>query len=800
MDKKNAGAFYLGLGLMTGATLALEITQTRMLSVVSWYHLAFFVISVAMFGMTLGSLLVFLRPGRFPEGDVGELLARYSILAAFSVGIAFIDQICLVPEMVFSAATVVVFARLALTVSVPFFFSGVVVTLALTRSPYPVGLTYGSDLVGAALGCLAVIPILTFLSGPGAEFATGAIMAMGAFAFSRWAKSGRLTKWSAASFAVLAALAAVHAFTLHGLTPLFVKGQLDKRTALAYERWNSFSRVTALKPREVKPAEVMWAASDRMPKTQIDAVLMNIDGLAGTVIYKMEGDPKRIDFLRYDATAMAYAVRKGRAAIIGVGGGKDVMTALVTGHADVLGVELNPAMTRTLTGPFRQFAGLADNSGVRLVTDEARSWFTRSKEKFDIIQASLIDTWAATGAGAFSLSENSIYTIEAWRVFLSRLTPGGIFTVSRWHAPDLLDETARLLSLACAALYDAGAADPASQILLGSHGHIATILVSNAPFTKTDVEAWEKYCAEMDFTPILAPGRPPPSETLRRIVDAKSISELFRIGRSTPLDLTPPTDSRPFFFNLVRMSRPWEVKQYLGRRSGVVTGNMIATLTLLTILFVTFLLGVATLVAPRYLAPPEMVRPRASALAYFALIGFGFMFTEIAFMQRLSVYLGHPVYSLAVVLFSLIFFTGLGSFASEKLGLTTFRRFAAFLFVLVGYLVAAALALPKLTVAYQAASLAGRVLLSIAVLAPAGVMMGQAFPAGMRMARGKPEAADSRDPTPWLWGVNGAAGVFASGLAVAVSIAYGIDTTMYLAAACYAAILFTLPGLLQESR
>ncbi|MCZ7583453.1 MAG: hypothetical protein M5R36_09035 [Deltaproteobacteria bacterium] len=368
--------FYAGLAALTGATLALEIIQTRILSVVSWYHLAFFVISVAMFGMTAGALAVFLRPAAFPESEVSERLARYSFYAALATALAYLDQIVLAPEMVLSASALIAFARLALTISVPFFFSGVVVTLALTRTPYPVGVTYGADLVGAAVGCVAVIPLLSWLDGPGAVFAAGAMMAVASALFAESAGTDDWRRRASILAVVLAVAALLNGVTRFGLDPIVVKGQAEKRHRIAYEKWNSFSRVVAYKPVTEPPSVFLWAASEKTPKDKVDVVTMNIDGLAGTAIYAMRGDPANVDFLRYDATAMAHALRRGKVAVIGVGGGKDVMAALAFGDTDVTGVELNPALTGALTGPYREFAGLADHPGVRLITGEARSHLT----------------------------------------------------------------------------------------------------------------------------------------------------------------------------------------------------------------------------------------------------------------------------------------------------------------------------------------------------------------------------------------------------------------------------------------
>ncbi len=193
------------------------------------------------------------------------------------------------------------------------------------------------------------------------------------------------------------------------------------------------------------------------PKVQIDQGWLNIDGDAGTPIYRYDGNPAQLDFLKYDVTALGYYVRdRGRAAVIGVGGGRDLMTASVFGFRDITGVEYNPIFVRLFATDYRDFSGAGKVPGLRLVVDDARSWFARSTENFDSIQMSLIDTWAATGAGAFTLSESGLYTVNGWKRFLARLTPRGVFSVSRWFSPEHLNETGRVLALAMASLIEEG--------------------------------------------------------------------------------------------------------------------------------------------------------------------------------------------------------------------------------------------------------------------------------------------------------------------------------------------------------
>jgi hypothetical protein len=455
-------------------------------------------------------------------------------------------------------------------------------------------------------------------------------------------------------------------------------------------------------------------------------------------------------------------------------------------------VEINPIFIELLTrrAPFREFAGLASAPGVRFQVDDARSWFTRTKERFDLVQMSMVDTWAATSAGAFTLSENGLYTLEGWKTFIDRLTPDGVFTVSRWHRMGAVDETGRMMSLAVAALLDSGVPDPCRHLFLASCGTISTLVLSRAPLGGSDLETLHRAVRDRRYDVVISPDEPPVSEVLGRIVKSATRGELEQATAGLVLDLSPPTDNRPFFFNLLSFRNPLAVAQAFGHRgplAGVVKGNLAATATLVVILFVSVVLVASTIVLPLRPALRDAGRELVvGGTLFFTLLGLGFMLVEMGLLQRLSTFLGHPVYSLSIVLFSLILATGAGSFLSERLPLRSKARFLGWGLLLGAYLLFLSFRLPGILASWQGAGTLARAALSVLFIAPAGILMGFGFPTGMRLV----QAIDPR-PTPWFWGINGAAGVLASVLAVISSIAFGIQVTLAAGAFCYLAMIPT---------
>jgi hypothetical protein len=297
-----------------------------------------------------------------------------------------------------------------------------------------------------------------------------------------------------------------------------------------------------------------------------------------------------------------------------------------------------------------------------------------------------------------------------------------------------------------------------------------------------------------EFTVLLRPDTAAPSTMLEKIISAPNRGTLDQVTAGFYLDLTPPTDARPFFFNQLRFATLLNADVFSRfTHEGVFAGNLIATLTLAMLVLISVALVAATIVLPLRPTVRETGWPLAvGGTAYFALIGVGFMMVEIALLQRMSVFLGHPVYALSIVLFSLILSTGFGSMASERVRLAGPGMLVGWSVATAAYLFALPFWLPLLLVDLDGADLLVRAGLCVLVVAPAGLLMGFGFPTGMRVV-----STISTGPTPWFWGINGAAGVLAASIAVVISIAFSIDTTLRIGAVCY--LLVAAPAVLLMS-
>ena len=751
---------YIGLFLTTLSLLQFELFLTRIFSVTMWYHFAFMAISLAMFGLAAGAIFVELMK----KGEAHAMLANFGLLFALTSAICFAAQLYIPvdPEKEIGWT-----ALAFILAAIPFVFGGMVVCVALTRFPRHTGGLYAADLAGSAAGCILTIPILNHIHAPTAVILNAGIAALAAFA---WPSNGK-TRWIAGSCgALLLSLGAINQ-SVKLVDIQWLKGGRNSHDGL-YEKWNAFSRIHV---RELGSQPFGWGLSPRYrAKREIGQLYLDIDSGAATVITKFDGNLNAVEHLKYDVTALAHYLRNPTSVlVIGIGGGRDILTSLAFGQRHVTGVEINPDILRLLTRRFGQYSGsLQNNPDVTLVHDEARSYVARSLESYGIIQASLIDTWAATSAGAYVLTENGLYTKEAWLTFLTHLTPDGILTMSRWYYEAQPAEILRLAALATASLMDIGVADPRQHVIIVRNQDVATIMVAKRPFSAADIDTVTKISKAMEFQPVLTPrfAERPEFEAI------STPGQYEHLIRTYPLNIEAPTDDSPFFFHMLRAGdllkrSTFQGMNQLNLRAVNVLGRSLAIVSGLSAIAI-----IAPLVFRRKVREARSIR----LMIYFAAIGLAFMMVEIGQLERLIVFLGHPIYGLTVVLFVLLLASSCGSFYSSRMRPCMWLlpvALAAFIF-----------ASPSVTYQLTAASTPVRIAVSALLLFPSGFFMGMAFPLGISKAVSVNEGA----PTAWYWGVNGAFSVISSVLAVAVAVFWGVTVTLLVGLGAYILALIAL--------
>jgi predicted membrane-bound spermidine synthase len=762
----NRSRIFFGISLITLSVLMLELSLTRLFSATMYYHFAFMAISLALFGSGASGVFVYV----IQRGLKPEHTGRWLSFAAMSFALSNLFSLYVIlsnpltfetgPENYYRLAKIYGAAAL------PFFFAGCAVTLAITRLASEISKLYLFDLAGAALGCLLLIPVLNFIGAINIVLLVSALGALAGVLFGSSKGGGRVAMiCSLILTAGIAGLVAYNSST-HRIDIRRSKGFEEKN--VLFSKWNSFSRITV--------------------EGDFDnGVDIKIDADAATGISKDASNSAIHQDARDSLSGLVHRLKHdANVLIIGPGGGNDVMTARVFGQKQITAVEINPIIARDVMSsePFKSYSGsIYQQRDVRLVVDEGRSFIRSSRDRYDIIQATMVDTWAATAAGAFSLSENNLYTVEAFKDYVMHLTDDGLLTMTRWYF-EPPDQLLRLISLTRTMMSELGISNPGRHIMLvrdaqpGYDRTPATFIFRRSEFTDDDVRSIEAAAETNDFQLLFTPLTRPPN-VFTQLIEAPNPAQFWSTYET---NIEPTRDNNPFFFNTVRLSNIWHVIEGTSgewQKTNLGTSILFALLGITSVLVLLFIIGPLVLVRGRALATGAATKVRY--LLYFACLGAGFIIVEVAMIQKFILFLGHPVYSLAVVLFSVLAFSAAGSYLSgrfpeERLPRTLSKVLAVLAVLVLVYVIA----LPPIFYGLVHLAREFRIVIAVLLMAPLAMLMGMPMPMGIRiLARSVPEII------PWAWGVNGATSVMGSVAALTIAILTGFNQTLVIGAALY---------------
>ncbi len=755
---------YLCVALTTLATLLLELSLTRIFSVVFYYHFGFLAISIALFGLGAGGVYSYVVASW--KTPLWTSLGRLSMLNGLLVVLALVILLAQNNE-----PTVWDLELIYCSTALPFFFSGVIVSLAIGETIAHVHRVYFFDLIGAAAGCLLLYPLLNGLGGVSAVLGAAITFAAAAAIWHSVSGSVRGRVGSVAlSLALVAFLILNQRY--HVIDIRHAKGQTI--TNEIFQHWNVFSRIGLVDLRSQGRYSIVIDAD-----ASTDIATFDCDHLtAGQRHDLMDQGP-----------ALPYALRPGgKTLIIGPGGGWDVARALSYGSHDITGVEINPIIATTIMRErFPALShGLYLRPDVHIYVEDGRSFVRRSSAKYQVLQATLVDTWASTAAGAFALSENNLYTVDAFRDYLQHLTDDGVVAFTRWGF-DPPRESLRLISLAREALSELGENQAWRHVIVGRSGSVQgwgaqdTAIISRKPLTAADFDRARALFAAAHMQAVYLPDEAiqNPFYELLHTPDPASYE------RNYVFDIRPVTDNRPFFFYSVQMrdvlkfvstashaSADYKVNTAVPLLFGLAVISLVATLLILV--FPPVVLGTRL---PRH---PGVVK----FLLYFLFIGAGYIFIEVALIQRFVLFLGHPTPALTVVIFSLLVSSGLGSAAGGRLMAHRESRLVQILGCVAMLAALLGLVLASLLTALVWLPLALKVVITVALIAPLGFAMGMPFPSGLRrLEQWHPPSVR------WAWALNAAASVLGSVCALVSAIYLGLTETMIIGGLFYLAAL-----------
>lgn len=762
------------LGMLGCSIVLFETLLTRLFSTTFWYHFGFLAISLAMLGITASGLQVFLRPNLIADDGLDERLARASagfavtsvLAVAFHLGFSFVG---------IGFGTPVFFLRLFLHVAflaVPFYFAGLAVSMLFSRFHARISRLYFVDLVGSGIGAALLVFLLQVFSGPALAFLVGSLAALAAACF---AGRSRAVPWGVLSAVLAVLFLGNDAWGL--LRVRYVKSyrpghvQEVEAPAPAFERWSPVARTTAFGPN--LDTETQLFQSYRVFN----------DAGAPTTVFGVggEADERLRRLTLRPSKAYLERVAEGRVLIIGAGGGRDIWAALLKGAQRVDAVELSPGTVGLMRGPLAEFSGrIYLHPRVSAVAGEGRSFVEHATSTYRAIELTMVDSWIGSTAGAFLFNENHLYTEEAFRSYVRRLEPDGVLVVTRYY---MFDETLRVVSTMISALSKEGARDPADHIFVVRpklNPSTGTVIAFRNPPSPDVVRQIEGKVLELGGALIWRPYLDPrqiktgPEE---RIIPMILRPESFGLTREDvlslyPRDVRPTTDDRPFFFFTQRSLFSIDPGMHAARRWALpFVGTVVLILAVLSVATMVFPLVTST-------ARAGLSLPSAVTGGYFASLGVGFMLVEVPLIQRFVLFLGHPTYAFVVVLASLLVASGVGSALSSRLDPE--RHLGRVLLAIVVTVLAVAPALDPMLRGLLGLSFRGRLLVAVLIVAPLGLLMGMAFPLGIRQL----SRLSSRS-IPWAWAINGVFSVLTTGLSLLVAVYFGFRNSLLLGGLAY---------------
>ncbi|MBI4278506.1 MAG: hypothetical protein HY660_08625 [Armatimonadetes bacterium] len=728
----------LALAFISGGALIAEVTLTRFFSFILSYHYVFVVVSIAVLGMGMGGVLAHGFRRRFS----GDILAPAALAYATTMGA--------LPVALAAVVRVDAVALYALLSFVPFLFAGTIISAAFGEFAGRATILYLADLAGAATGAGISVWILSRLGPVNTMFLVAAGGAVAGVLLSRTRGLRR-----AGALGLLVAVGVLGSNMLRTLVDVRPEAVASSKalfqvlrapsSRLAFTRWSAFART-----------DVVETERDATEKFVL------IDGGASSSMRRFGGDLRTVHDLEADLGFLPYAFRRvDTALVIGPGGGKDLLLGLLGNARHMTAVEVDPGTVAAMRH-FAPFNGaLYDHPAVSLALDEGRSFLKRTQGRYDLIFLALVRTGASERAG-LALAENYLFTLEAFSEYLSHLTEDGLVSLRVYSTPELV----RAFTTAVAALARQGyTAAQATRHLVavtdpglreGPEAAYPLLLIKRSPFTADQARRVADIVGARGFSLLFAP----------HVKEEGAIAALSEgmpleafVARERQVDLSPPRDDRPFFYEL-HPGLPGQIR--------------------------TMGWGLAGLVAAGVVLLSRLSREHGSDVwhfgGYYAALGAGFMLLEVAMIQRLILLLGHPTIAVATILGALLLFAGMGSLLSGLLQEGRLARFAALITVLIGGMsLAYAVAMPALVTAFILHTLGVRVIATLAVLLPLGLLLGMPFPTGMRLLQHRRLAS----LVTAMWTTNGVASVIGAVTAVALAMTWGFTWSIVGGSLCY---------------
>jgi hypothetical protein len=809
----------LALALIAAAGVALELALMRGLAFRFSSHFAGIVISVGLLGFgAAGSLLTFIRPFVLRQQRTALVILALSLVAAIpacwwlsqlvNLNVNFLAWNFLDPDKTDAPSVLL----LELLMLLPLMFTGAFIGVALMDSPTRINGHYASDLLGSGIGGIAAVLAMNLLSTAGLLLAITLAAILAALLLLRWRNPAHLiTATLALALTLLLALLMPQQPTPNPYKPLTLATLIGNK--IIYHADGPLGTIDVADGPSLHGAPQLSLQYLEYPPPHIE---LFVDGDGPTLIFDCK-TPADWQFTDFRTAAAPYHLRPNLAppkvCIIGAGGGVEIGLATFHQSPDITALEFNPQIIHAMTGPLANRGGsIYSAPGVHILNQEARGFFASTSASFDIIEFPPVGGFGAAGSDA--TQESYFYTTDSLRLMFQHLSPTGILALTRGISRPPREEL-RAFDLAAQTLR-AENLDPAQHLAMIRGNFSCTILLSKQPLSAPQLAALHTFCHQKGFDPCYFPGitfqdanptfdpsAKSPEYGDYNIVDLpyyfsgpQALLNLQYFDEAPtrenflatyPFDISAPTDNQPYFFHTFRWSSYPQLKKEYGE--GIHIFLEVSYVMLLVALSQAVLLAIILILLP--LAPGiktlRLAQGKPTTLAYFAMLGLGFMLLEMGLVQKLVLYLAHPIYSAAVVIASFLVFAGIGSTLCRRWHAAPARIITLAAATVVAISAVFLLALDNWLSLTQSWPMGPRCLIAALTIAPLAFAMGHFFPLGL-----KHTADASPALVPWSWAINGFASVVAAAAAPLLAMRLGISSLTLAAIACYtlAALLF----------
>jgi len=789
-----------GIFLISSATLCLEISLTRYFSVSQQYHFAFWVVSIAFMGFgASGSFLTLFKS--FSSIELDKFLSYSSFIYSLTILLSFL--VC--NSIPFDFITIswdknqIFFIFLYyFLLSVPFFFAGLTISFAISRVASLVNKIYFADLIGAGTGTLLVLFVFLIKGDRGVIIFISFLALFASLLFSR----GRQFTFK---ILLLFLMAAQIGLFLH--SPSWLSFRISPYKALPialkyphakhlFTRWNAISRVDVLESPAIRYAPGLSLLYEKKLPPQLG---LSTDGGELSAITNLKNfEEPQLEFLSFLPSSLAYSfTERPRTLIIEPKGGLAVLSAFFFKASQIKVIENNPLTVKLLRKELAQFSGyLYHKENIHVVSAYSRASLKQEKNFYDLIVFSLTDVFGSSGTGLYGFSENYLYTIDSFAHILDRLSPNGLVSISLFLLPPPRQEI-RILATWIEAL-ERNKMDPFSRIIAVRSWGTISFFIKKSPFSRLEIQKLKDFADKRLFDLVYYPGIKNEEVNIHNILDKPlyynltlqllSPTKRAKLYKNYLFQVKPVTDNRPFFFNFIKLNKLKATYKAFGQKwLPLLQGEFLVLLLFFQSIIISFVL----ILLPIFVFRRAKDKRRGvswKVFFYFSLIGMAFMFVEITLIQKFILFLGHPLYSVSVIIFSLLFSSGLGSFFSKKiLGQNLKRNIKRSLVICAALIVFYVFLIPFFYESLIGFSLPLKMILTFMVTFPLGFLMGFPFPTGIRML----EQWEKR-LIPWAWATNAFSSVINSIFALIVAFWGGYNLVLILAAGGYLFALFSL--------